>query len=106
MEILVTGANGYIAQRLIPVLLEAGHSIHAVVRNAARFAEANAHDRMHIYEADLLQPASLAHLPHSIDVAFYLVHSMSANGDFSHSESTAAQHFVDYINQTACQQII
>jgi uncharacterized protein YbjT (DUF2867 family) len=106
MEILVTGANGYIAQRLIPVLLEAGHSIHAVVRNAARFAEANAHDRMHIYEADLLQPESLSHLPKPIDVAFYLVHSMSANGDFSQSESAAAKHFVDYINQTACQQII
>ena len=37
MKILVTGANGYIGQRLIPVLLEHGHHLICCVRQKNRF---------------------------------------------------------------------
>ena len=37
MNILITGANGYIGQRLIPVLVEQGHQIYCCVRNRKRF---------------------------------------------------------------------
>ncbi len=33
MRILLTGANGYIGMRLLPLLLEAGHEVHCRVRN-------------------------------------------------------------------------
>lgn len=33
MKILLTGATGYIAQRLLPVLVDAGHTIVCCVRD-------------------------------------------------------------------------
>ena len=33
MRILLTGANGYIGMRLLPVLVEAGHDVTCVVRD-------------------------------------------------------------------------
>ena len=37
MKILLTGVTGYIAQRLLPVLLENGHEVICCVRDKNRF---------------------------------------------------------------------
>ena len=37
MRILLTGANGYIGMRLLPVLVESGHDVTCVVRESRRF---------------------------------------------------------------------
>ncbi len=37
MKILLTGVTGYIAQRLLPVLLQHGHEVVCCVRDRARF---------------------------------------------------------------------
>ena len=37
MRILLTGATGYIAQRLLPVLLSRGHEIICCARDRSRF---------------------------------------------------------------------
>ena len=41
MKILLTGANGYIGRRLLPVLLQQGHEVIACVRdkNALRLSK-------------------------------------------------------------------
>ncbi len=105
MNILITGANGYIGQRLIPILLEAGHYLHCCVRNRRRFEEEHTHPQIEIHEIDFLQPLN-TQLPKAIDVAFFLIHSMSADGDFSEMETLAAQNFTELIASTQCQQII
>jgi uncharacterized protein YbjT (DUF2867 family) len=105
MIILLTGANGYIGQRLIPLLLADGHFLHCCVRNRRRFEEEHTHPQIAIHEIDFLKPQD-ARLPVNVDVAFFLIHSMSADGDFSEKEARAAQNFVELITPTACQQII
>ena len=40
MKILLTGATGYIAQRLIPVLLANGHEVICCVRDRSEFFKA------------------------------------------------------------------
>lgn len=105
MNILLTGANGYIGQRLLPVLLEQGHTVHCCVRSRQRF-EAPSHARMHVLELDFLQPPADAALPAAIDVAFFLIHAMGEKGDFSSREQATAENFVRLVQGTQCRQIV
>ena len=108
MKILLTGANGYIGKRLLPVLLEQGHDVYAVVRDIQRF-EAGLQDRgqLHILEIDFLQENLLDSLPADIDAAYYLIHSMSSGrDDFNELESISASNFVKLVDQTSARQII
>ncbi|MCA8829692.1 SDR family oxidoreductase [Hymenobacter pini] len=108
MKILLTGANGYIGQRLLPLLVEAGHHVTCLVRDARRFElPESLRSRITVAEGDLLKPDSLVDLPLDIDAAYYLVHSMSGhNKDFFRLEQQSARNFTAYINRTGCRQII
>ncbi|SHK89880.1 SDR family oxidoreductase [Hymenobacter psychrotolerans] len=108
MKILLTGANGYIGQRLLPLLIEAGHEVVCLVRDPRRF-ELPERLRPHVQVAqgDLLKPDSLQRLPTDIDAAYYLVHSMSGDGkDFFRLEQESARNFTEYLNRTTARQLI
>ena len=60
MNILITGANGYIGQRLIPVLLEDEHRLICCVRNRSRFDEEQSSPLIEAIEADFDDSASVA----------------------------------------------
>jgi uncharacterized protein YbjT (DUF2867 family) len=105
MKILLTGANGYIGQRLLPVLLEQGHTVYCCVRNRKRF-EGQAHENVRIIEIDFLNPPEGMHLPADLDVAFFLIHAMSSKGDFASKEAKTAENFGHLVQATACRQII
>ena len=107
MNILLTGANGYIGQRLIPVLLEKGHTLYCCVRNKIRFEAAHLHEQVKIVEIDFLQPTADAVLPENIDAAYYLIHSMSGGTKhFDEAEATCAENFIRLLAPTKTQQII
>lgn len=102
MRILVTGANGYIGTRLIPLLLEQGHQVVALIRNVQRF---NLKDpRLETVQVDLLQSHTL---PQDIDAAYYLVHAMSDDPDlFTERDRQSSTNFANAISKTDCKQII
>lgn len=108
MKILLTGANGYIGTRLIPVLLGAGHEVVCLVRDVRRLKEDYANNKsIEIIEADLLDKESLNKIPTDIDAAYYLVHSMGADSHkFYELENSSAQNFIEALNSTTCKQII
>jgi uncharacterized protein YbjT (DUF2867 family) len=79
MRILLTGANGYIGMRLLPVLVEAGHDVTCVVRDHHRFKPAaDLLNKIDIIEFDFLQPENaIQHFnKKQFDVAYYLIHSL------------------------------
>jgi len=108
LKILLTGATGYIAQRLLPELLADGHFVYCCVRDKGRFDLKKFDDPdIVVIELDLLQQETLKNIPADIDVAYYLVHSMSTrNGDFETMESVAAENFKLRMEATKVQQVI
>lgn len=108
MKILLTGVTGYIAQRLLPVLLENGHEVVCCVRDKNRFQNKNySSQNLTVIEADFLNEESLLNIPNDIDVAYYLIHSMSTQtGDFENMEEKCAVNFKNRIEQTAAKQVI
>ena len=79
MRILLTGANGYIGMRLLPVLVEAGHEVTCVVRDRNRFQPAaGILNKVKVIEFDFLQPENAVQNfnKKQFDVAYYLIHSL------------------------------
>ncbi|RZL62245.1 MAG: NAD-dependent epimerase/dehydratase family protein, partial [Pedobacter sp.] len=70
MKILLTGANGYIGTRLLPLLLDAKHQVVCMVRDSRRFAaQSDLVDQVQIINGDLLNPDSLNEIPDDVDAA-------------------------------------
>ncbi len=108
MKILLTGATGYIAQRLLPVLLQDGHEVVCCVRDKNRYSlEKYAGQKVSVIEANFLDRSSLQVIPNDINAAYYLIHSMSTSGqDFETLEQTSAENFKAAIEETEARQVI
>ena len=108
MKILLTGATGYIAQRLLPVLLENGHEVICCVRDKSRFDTSKYAQRgLSVLEVNFLRAETLAAMPTDIDIAYYLIHSMSTQtGNFESMETLCANNFKDCIERTSVRQVI
>jgi len=104
----LTGSTGYIGKRLLQNLSGNGHEVTCFVRSLERLIvpdHANASVVGH--EINLLKPIPEHLNTLDIDVAFYLVHSMSSSiGQFMEEEAQSARNFAAYISQTSCKQII
>ncbi len=108
MKILLTGVTGYIAQRLLPVLIQNGHTVYCCVRDKHRFNIQNySAENLKIIEADFLDSDSLIKIPDDIDIAYYLIHSMSTqSGDFEKMEKVCAENFKNRLEKTKVKQVI
>lgn len=106
MNILVTGATGYVGGRLVPVLLRDGHSVRCLVRDARRLSGFSWARDVEIVEGDVLEPETLALAIHGIDVAFYLIHSMAGGREFSERDKAAARNFGRAAVQAQIRRII
>jgi uncharacterized protein YbjT (DUF2867 family) len=108
MKILLTGVTGYIAQRLLPVLLENGHTVICCVRDRSRFnTRKYSTGEITVIEANFLNEERLHQIPDDIDLAYYLIHSMSTqSGDFGSMEEVCALNFKRRIEETNAKQVI
>lgn len=94
MTVLVTGATGYIGGRLTSRLVEQGLPVRLFVRDAQRIRGRRWERQVEVVTGDLLDPASLERAMDGIEVAYYLVHSMTGSADFAERDRTAARNFV------------
>jgi uncharacterized protein YbjT (DUF2867 family) len=105
VRVLVTGATGYIGGRLVPRLLEAGHTVRAFARDSARL-QGRFHDA-EIVEGDLSDRGSIRRAMQGIDAAYYLVHSMSRErADFAAADREAAAAFADAAGESGVKRIV
>ncbi|PIR12391.1 MAG: epimerase [Flavobacteriales bacterium CG11_big_fil_rev_8_21_14_0_20_35_7] len=108
MKILLTGTTGYIGKRLLPILLKEGHEVICCVRDKKRTDLSNFDgENIKIIQLDFLDEKSLEIIPKDIDVAYYLIHSMSVStNDFDTLEEISANNFRNSIQKTNVKQVI
>ncbi len=108
MKILLTGVTGYVGKRMLPVLIEKGYEVICCVREKSRLTlHKGLLEKVTIIEIDFLKDVEEGLLPKDIDVAYYLIHSMSTSQDkFDRLESKAATNFKAYLEATKVKQVI
>src|SRR5690606_25453078 len=108
MKILLTGANGYIGLRLLPQLIDLGHEVICAVRNRDRFKVIKElWDKVQVVEIDFLKEPVTPDIISDIDIAYYLIHSMTASTkDFDDKESLSARNFNEIVSKTTVKQVI
>jgi len=106
MNVLLTGATGYIGRRLQEKLLsDKSVRLRLFVRNA-RKVQAGLEDHIELFEGNALDEGSVRKGLVGIDVAYYLIHSMGAGADYEKLDRLSAQNFLDACIDNKVKRII
>jgi uncharacterized protein YbjT (DUF2867 family) len=106
MNILVTGASGYIGAQLVPRLEALGHHVICLVRNPERL-DGHRFKNAEIRMGDLLNLDSLDGVMQGVEVAYYLVHSMAGGvHGYIERDHTAADNFGVAARKAGLKRII
>ncbi len=102
MRVLVVGATGFVGGRLVEALQAAGHQVVAFSRSASA---SQFPDGVEIFQGDLEDPTSLEGLCDGIDVAYYLIHSLTAE-NFAELDRTYARRFRERASAAGVDRVI
>jgi uncharacterized protein YbjT (DUF2867 family) len=103
--ILLTGASGYIGGRLLPSLENQGYRVRCVARRP-EILKRKAGPSTEVVAGDVLDRPSLDAALRGVDVAYYLVHSMSSTGSFEETDRQAARNFSEAAKAAGVKGII
>jgi uncharacterized protein YbjT (DUF2867 family) len=103
MDVLVTGATGFVGGRLVPELLDAGHTVRVLVRDATDY---DGPDAVAVHQGDLLEPGSFDDALAGVDAAYYRVHSMRAGEDYAERDRRAARNFADAASAAGVERAV
>lgn len=104
--ILVSGATGYIASRLIPRLLEAGYRVRCLARNPERLRTRSWFEQVEVIAGDVTRAKSLHAAMHDISAAYYLIHSMAAGHGYHRIDLESARNFAGAAKKAGVEHII
>jgi uncharacterized protein YbjT (DUF2867 family) len=103
VKALVTGATGFVGERLADALADGGAEVRCLVRDRARAQVGH-----ELHEGDALDADSLRGAGEGVDVAYYLIHGMGrgSNGDFSTRDRAAARNFARMARREGIGRVI
>jgi uncharacterized protein YbjT (DUF2867 family) len=106
MNILLTGATGYIGSQLMKKLLDDKNvRLRLLVRNKAKVKESEGR-KVEVVEGSTFEKDSLRKALEGVDVAYYLIHSMGAKGDFEELDRISAENFQEACIAAGVKRII
>ncbi|MDD4330463.1 MAG: SDR family oxidoreductase [Aliarcobacter sp.] len=104
MKVLLTGSTGYIGRRLKQELLnDENIELKLLVRNKKSISSLN--ENAQVVEGDTFNKESLKEALKDVEVAYYLIHSLS-NKNYKDLDKISAQNFLDVANECGVKRII
>lgn len=104
-KILITGATGYVGNRLLKLLEEKNYEIRCMARRP-EYLESRVSGKIEVVKGDVLDPESLSIALTGIDTAFYFVHSMGDKTSFEEKDRTGAKNFAEAAEKAGVRRII
>lgn len=103
--VLLTGATGYVGGRLLPLLEKQGQPVRCLARRPQYLASRTS-DTTEIVQADIFDQDKVNAAMEGVDTAYYLIHSMGAEGSFEDQDRRAAKIFADAARRAGVRRII
>lgn len=104
MKVLLTGSTGYIGRRLKQILLnDENIELKLLVRNKKSVSSID--KKIEIIEGDTFNKESLKEALKNVEVAYYLIHSLS-NENYKDLDKISAQNFLDVAALCGVKRII
>lgn len=104
--VLITGATGYIASRLIPRLLDSGYRVRCLARNPLRLRGRSWFRHVEVVPGDVTVPSTLDTAMDGVDTAYYLIHNMSHGHGYTSLELDSARLFASAAEKAGVRHII
>ena len=105
-QVLVTGATGYVGGRLVPALLDEGHTVRCVTRGVGRLRDVPWRQRVEVVEGDVFDFDAICRALADVEVAYYLVHSLNTGPDFESRDRQAAATFAAAASEAGVRRIV
>jgi uncharacterized protein YbjT (DUF2867 family) len=102
MRVLVVGATGFVGRRLVRRLSEEGHDVVAFSRSAR---DVPFPDGVEPFEGNLRHPETLDGLCDDIDVAYYLIHSLTSE-NFAEIDRQCARRFQERASAAGVDRVV
>lgn len=102
---LIAGATGVIGRRLARALLADGAAVRAVVRDPDRARDLLGGE-VEMFVADLTEDPDLGPAMAGVEVAYFLVHMLAAEGSFAAEERAAAASFATAASAAGVGRIV
>lgn len=106
MKALVTGATGYVGGRLVSRLIAEGFDVVVMARDPERLRDYPWREQVEIRQADALNADSLRRALQGVDIAYYLLHSLSEHSGFESIEADMARNFAVAAKDQSIQRIV
>ncbi len=107
--VLVTGATGYVAGRLVPLLLASGYRVRTMGRSIDKMADRSwgHHPKVELVKGDIMDGNSLKAAVAGCGTLYYLVHSMiSQKNQYQNADKTGARNMAMAAENARATQII
>ncbi|MGH2872770.1 MAG: NAD-dependent epimerase/dehydratase family protein, partial [Solirubrobacteraceae bacterium] len=107
MKALVTGANGFLGQRVVAALLAQGHVVRALVRPAAAVEEIGWPDSVEIIRGDLRSARDLVPAFEGVDVLLHLAAAVTGGEDAMFASTVSGtERLLTAMANTTCRRIV
>lgn len=103
---LVTGATGYIGSHVVERLLRDGWLVRVLTRQAARLEGQPWAADVEVVEGDAQDAGALARAADGVDVAWFLIHSMTGTFDYATLDRTIATRFGQACRSAGVSRIV
>lgn len=101
----MTGATGFIGERLARALVQSGADVRCLARDASRAGELRA-SGCRVVEGDVTDAESLKGVGEGVEVAYYLIHAMAGGGGFQERERNGALNFARMASREGIERVV
>ncbi|BBZ74257.1 DUF2867 domain-containing protein [Mycobacterium paraseoulense] len=105
MHCVVFGATGYLGTRLIPQLLDNGHTVRVLARDPAKLDDVAWRGRVEVVRGDVIDAGAVRRALDGQQVLYYLVHSLMRS-DFVDFDERAARNVAERAAQAGLTRIV